>query len=184
MTTELHYFGHAIAVSFEANLAYSIVIRFSNIVRVPIEAWIETQNKRAVLVMSDTETFDTDEFERSLQAVRKTFNSGIDVLNRRCICGAVCMSIAAVFLLMCVGLFPHFSVRTSWAIWACLILFAPVGAGLIGISVLYMQAIGSMRAKTKEIEAAFKWFKSQTAQKVESAEAALNARMQSEGNNN
>src|SRR5258707_13551416 len=78
----VHEFGHALGAAFEANLAYSIVIRLGNFSGATLISWVYSERMRVIPAMSETPTFDESKFTSRLLHVRDGYLVAIRTLNR------------------------------------------------------------------------------------------------------
>jgi len=180
MAAEFHYLAHAIGTSFEANLAYSIVIHLGNLAGSPITDWIEKETVRVVSALCETTSFKEDTFRRELKEVQDKYKKYIATLNRWCVRWAFVAAVVDVVLLVSLPFAVHAEVDAWVVIVMSLFLFGSVATGLFGVYLLQRKAKHEMRSKSKQYDSMIAMFEKAPNEKVEEATAALLARMDAE----
>lgn len=184
MAAEFYHLAHAIAVAFEANLAYSVVVNLGNLAGASINSWIDNERVRVVPAMCETPSFDEAAFVRDLEKVRDKYSKRISSLTWWCLRGAFGAAGVAAALLILMPFFPHVHVDPLWVVVGSVALFGSIGAGIGGMLYLHRRAGSEMRAQSKVHDAAIALFKQAPADRIAAATDAFLKRLEAEKTSN
>jgi hypothetical protein len=173
----IHEFGHFLSISFEANLAYSVVIRLGNFTGSSIFAWTEREMLRVIPALSETPLFNERTFTRELEDVRKKFRGYIEILNTVCVGWAVLAALCDACMLATMPFHPATLVGQWDVIIAAALLLGAVPVGLLGVVFLNWRARVTMRDDSKAFDKMIELLEKAPAEKVERAHDALLKRL-------
>lgn len=173
-------FGHFLEISFEANLAYSIVIRLGNLAGASISRWIERERIRVIPALSESTQFNEITFTNELERVRDKYQGYIRVLNMICVTWAIVAASMDVILLMLLPFHPDAQVDLIDAIEGTAILFGAVPVGIIGLLIFNHNATEAMREDSKVFDKMIDILEKAPAEKVKAARDALLKRIADE----
>lgn len=168
-----HEFGHFLGASFEANLAYSVIIKLGDFAGASIVAWTEREMLRVIPALCETKEFNERAFASELENVRDKYRGFIGRLNMVCLGWAVFAITLDVVLLGAAPFFPDTVISIWTAIMVGSVLFGAVPTGVVGVIVLIRRAQKAMREDSKAFDKMIMMLARAPAEKVEQARTAL-----------
>ena len=170
----LHEFSHLFGVSFEANLAYSLIIEFGRNGMAAIDDWTDEQMLRVIPPLCENSNVDVKKLETNITAVRFDYRKHIGLLNQVCIVWAAVATIADILLLALAAY--HFEISVPFDCWFVTLftfLFGPVFFGFLLAMLCRVYARYRMKQHTKFYDELIKIAEQAPAAKVEDARKAL-----------
>jgi hypothetical protein len=130
-------FGHAISISFEANIAYSALVQFGDFKWSPLSRWLTSKKSALVGNLSETPTFD---YPSEIGAVERTYSCYIERIHAIASGWAIFAAIADVLILILMPFHSDYWITGRCAAEYAVFLFFAVPFGAGGIFAIHIMS--------------------------------------------
>jgi len=169
-------FGNTLGVSFEANLANSVLLTLGNFTGAFVHGWSEKESRRVTGVLSETKAFQHKTFQKKLDEAEQSYKSRSIRLNWVAVAWAVTAAIVDVLLLIVLPFYSDQKIDALAASEALVFLFSAIPFGAIGIMILLALARHRMKALSREFDTVLDYAKEAVTARIDETLEFLNAK--------
>lgn len=131
-SSPLSEFGHALAIAFEINIGYSILLRLGKFATSRIQGWVDSEKLRIIPPLAEDQGFNPGNVHKQLDAFEVSGAKWIVGCNRIAIAWALAAACASVVLLTAVlPFYSEFEISAWQALLASLALMGATPVGII-----------------------------------------------------